>query len=89
MKSLSKEDIYEKHTGTNMELQYIPTPKENVLEMMDEYAKQQSIEFTEWLFRSDYKRTASRPDVSFYKNDKSYGIEQLYELFEQHKSNQP
>jgi len=36
----SAEEIYEKWTGTNMELQYIPTPKENVLAMMEEYKNQ-------------------------------------------------
>lgn len=32
------EGIYKNHTGTNMELEYIPTPKKNVLAAMQEYA---------------------------------------------------
>ena len=39
----SKEEIYEKHVGSNMELQYLPTPKENVLAAMEEYAQQQLV----------------------------------------------
>ena len=35
------DEIYEKHTGTNMELEYIPTPKENVIAAMKEFADQE------------------------------------------------
>lgn len=39
------QEIYEKHTGTNMELMYIMTPRENILAAMNEYADQQLSDF--------------------------------------------
>jgi hypothetical protein len=49
------EKVYEKHTGSNEELQYKPTPKENIISAMLDFHKQASlptgsdaVEFIEW-----------------------------------------
>ena len=31
-------EVYEKHVGSNMEMEYLPTPKENIIAAMEEYA---------------------------------------------------
>jgi hypothetical protein len=50
----SVESIYEKHIGSNMEMQYLPTPKANVLAAMEEYASIRAVAFAEWVRGNKY-----------------------------------
>lgn len=52
---MSREEIYRKHIGSNMELEYKPTPRESVWAAMDEFSKNQAIAFGEYLRENGYE----------------------------------
>lgn len=60
---------------------------EDIYTVMDEYAKQECIEFAEWLTREDspYAVLYGNRKERFATNENDYTVEQLYEMFLQTK----
>lgn len=80
------EKVYEKFTGTNMEMEYLPTPKENVIAAMKMFAEQEkrksAVSFINWTLMGDCEYSATDEDQwthnLTYENITS---EELYDLY--------
>lgn len=87
IKEKSKEEIYEKHTGANMEMEYLPTPKANILAAMDEYAEIRAVTFVQFVHefkvetRSKYSLAAVSPNKKEFLRRIRLTRQELYALF--------
>jgi hypothetical protein len=80
----SPESIYEKHVGSNMEMEYLPTPKANVLAAMEEYAAIKAVAFAEWMMDRYYPVVPGfygRLPKRYEPVSTGYPIDQIFALF--------